>query len=75
MPAVLREARATLLPDMIGPHGPLPPVMPALTVVTGLVDAFSYLLLGHVFVADITGNVSFMGSPSPGRRASPCSPR
>jgi len=25
--------------------------MLALTVVTGLVDAFSYLVLGHVFVA------------------------
>ncbi|MGW4227900.1 YoaK family protein [Streptomyces sp. NPDC004980] len=61
MPAVLREARATLLPDMTGPHGPLPPVMLALTVVTGLVDAFSYLLLGHVFVANMTGNVIFMG--------------
>jgi uncharacterized membrane protein YoaK (UPF0700 family) len=27
-----------------------------LTVVTGLVDAFSYLTLGHVFVANMTGN-------------------
>ncbi|MFE9906860.1 YoaK family protein [Streptomyces clavifer] len=61
MPVVLREARATLVPDMAGPHGPLPPVMLALTVVTGLVDAFSYLLLGHVFVANMTGNVIFMG--------------
>ena len=32
-----------------------------LTVVTGLVDAFSYLLLGHVFVANMTGNVVFLG--------------
>lgn len=58
---VLREARDTLVPDMSGPHGPLPPVMLILTVVTGLVDAFSYLLLGHVFVANMTGNVVFMG--------------
>ena len=28
-----------------------------MTVVTGLVDAFSYLVLGHVFVANMTGNV------------------
>jgi uncharacterized membrane protein YoaK (UPF0700 family) len=31
-----------------------------LTVVTGLVDAFSYLVLGHVFVANMTGNVVFL---------------
>ena len=32
-----------------------------LTVVTGLVDAASYLKLGHVFVANMTGNVVFLG--------------
>jgi uncharacterized membrane protein YoaK (UPF0700 family) len=32
----------------------------ALTLVTGLVDAFSYLALGRVFVANMTGNVVFM---------------
>jgi uncharacterized membrane protein YoaK (UPF0700 family) len=32
-----------------------------LTMVTGLVDAFSYLVLGHVFVANMTGNVVFLG--------------
>jgi len=32
-----------------------------LTVVTGLVDAFSYLSLGHVFVANMTGNLVFFG--------------
>jgi uncharacterized membrane protein YoaK (UPF0700 family) len=31
-----------------------------MTVVTGLVDAFSYLSLGHVFVANMTGNVVFL---------------
>jgi uncharacterized membrane protein YoaK (UPF0700 family) len=30
-------------------------------VVTGLVDAFAYLRLGHVFVANMTGNVVFLG--------------
>ena len=29
------------------PHGPLPVLLVCLTVVTGLVDAFSYLRLGH----------------------------
>ena len=32
-----------------------------LTVVTGLVDAFSYLSLAQVFVANMTGNVVFLG--------------
>lgn len=32
-----------------------------LTGVTGLVDAVSYLRLGHVFVANMTGNVVFLG--------------
>jgi uncharacterized membrane protein YoaK (UPF0700 family) len=31
-----------------------------LTVVTGLVDGFSYLVLGHIFVANMTGNVVFL---------------
>ncbi|WP_078891671.1 YoaK family protein [Streptomyces sp. NRRL S-350] len=42
-------------------HGPLVPLLLALTVVTGLVDAVSYLELGHVFVANMTGNVVFLG--------------
>jgi len=37
-------------------HGPLPLLLIVLTVVTGLVDA-----LGHVFVANMTGNVVFLG--------------
>ena len=32
-----------------------------LTAVTGLVDAVSYLRLGHVFVANMTGNLVFLG--------------
>src|SRR6266436_3081428 len=32
-----------------------------LTAVTGLVDAVSYLRMGHVFVANMTGNVVFLG--------------
>jgi len=51
------DADATLVALLVG-----------LTVVTGLVDAFSYLSLGHVFVANMTGNVVFLafalaGSP------------
>jgi len=42
-------------------HGPLPVLLVALTVVTGLVDGVSYLALGHVFVANMTGNVVLLG--------------
>lgn len=56
----LRDARDILVPDPGGRHGPLPPLLLVLTVVTGLVDAFSYLALGRVFVANMTGNVVFL---------------
>src|SRR5215469_9168022 len=39
------------------PQGPLPPLLLAPTVVTGVVDAVSILRLGRVFVANMTGNV------------------
>ena len=42
-------------------HGPLPLLLVLLTVVTGLVDVVSYLGFGHVFVANMTGNVVFLG--------------
>jgi len=42
-------------------HGPLPGLLVGLTLVTGLVDAFSFLRLEHVFVANMTGNVIFLG--------------
>jgi uncharacterized membrane protein YoaK (UPF0700 family) len=50
-----------LLPGRDPRHGPLPPLMLVLTVVTGLVDAVSILRLGRVFVANMTGNVAFTG--------------
>ncbi|MDX6523000.1 MAG: hypothetical protein QOI17_513 [Gaiellales bacterium] len=61
MLVVLREAWRTVVPNPGDRHGPLPPAMLGLTVLTGLVDAFSYLVLGHVFVANMTGNVVFVG--------------
>jgi uncharacterized membrane protein YoaK (UPF0700 family) len=57
----LTEARDTFAPRAGARHGPLPPILVSMTVVTGLVDAFSYLTLGHVFVANMTGNVVFLG--------------
>src|SRR5256885_4037712 len=43
------------------PEPILAPLLLGLTVVTGLVDAVSYLALGHVFTANMTGNVVFLG--------------
>jgi len=57
----LEDLRQVLVPPRGSRHGPLPPLLLGLTFVTGLVDAFSYLLLGHVFVANMTGNVVFLG--------------
>jgi uncharacterized membrane protein YoaK (UPF0700 family) len=57
----LPELGRTFLPARNSKHGPLPPLLVAMTFVTGLVDAFSYLLLGHVFVANMTGNVVLLG--------------
>ncbi|ARP70013.1 DUF1275 domain-containing protein [Streptomyces pluripotens] len=44
----------------------LVPVLLILTVVSGLVDAVSYLGLGHVFTANMTGNVVILGLASAG---------
>jgi uncharacterized membrane protein YoaK (UPF0700 family) len=60
--------RGTIAPPAGARHGPLPPLLLGLTVVTGLVDAFSYLVLGHVFVANMTGNVVFLGFALAGAR-------
>jgi uncharacterized membrane protein YoaK (UPF0700 family) len=54
------EVRGTLFPPHDAKDGPLPPLLVAMTLVTGLIDAFSYLVLGHVFVANMTGNILFI---------------
>jgi uncharacterized membrane protein YoaK (UPF0700 family) len=59
MPIVTRAASAPPWHDER--HGPLPVLLLVLTMVTGLVDAVSYLKLGRVFVANMTGNVVFLG--------------
>jgi uncharacterized membrane protein YoaK (UPF0700 family) len=53
------DVRQTVAPPAGAKDGLLPPMLVGLTVVTGLVDSFSYLVLGHVFVANMTGNVVF----------------
>ena len=61
MLTILTDAWHTLVPPAGDRDGPLAPLLLVLTVVTGLVDAFSYLVLGQVFVANMTGNVLFLG--------------
>lgn len=61
MNSPLDRAAARLFPDAEGHHGVLPPLLVVLTFVTGLVDAVSYLGLDRVFVANMTGNVVFLG--------------
>jgi len=48
--------------------GPLPILLHLLTIVTGLVDALSFLGLGEVFVANMTGNIVFLGFALAGRQ-------
>jgi uncharacterized membrane protein YoaK (UPF0700 family) len=61
MNAFLSDIRQTLIPGFDSRHGPLPTMLVCMTVVTGLVDSFSFLRLGHVFVANSTGNILFIG--------------
>jgi uncharacterized membrane protein YoaK (UPF0700 family) len=59
--SVRADVLGTIWPRTGGEDGPLPPLLLVLTAVTGVVDAGSYLRLGHVFVANMTGNVVFLG--------------
>jgi uncharacterized membrane protein YoaK (UPF0700 family) len=42
------------------PNHPLLLLLHVATAITGLIDAISYLALGHVFTANMTGNVVFL---------------
>ncbi|MFD9301515.1 YoaK family protein [Streptomyces sp. NPDC060048] len=70
---ILRPLAALLFPPEPGgagsAHGVLPPLLIVLTFVSGVVDAVSYLDLGHVFVANMTGNVVFLGFALAGDRS------
>ncbi|MFD4318261.1 YoaK family protein [Streptomyces sp. NPDC058548] len=61
MRKLLVDVAHTLVPPRGDRYGPLPPLMLTLTLVTGLVDAVSFLGLGQVFVANMTGNVALLG--------------
>jgi uncharacterized membrane protein YoaK (UPF0700 family) len=64
--SIRREIAETLAPRIRTPEDVLPPLMILLTIVTGIVDALAYLRLGHVFVANMTGNVVFLGFAAAG---------
>ncbi|MFE9421462.1 YoaK family protein [Kitasatospora sp. NPDC006697] len=61
MPTSADGPRTTAPPQLPGPQvhdrHPLALALFGLTVVSGLIDAVSYLGLGHVFTANMTGNV------------------
>lgn len=61
MASRIADVRSVLAPRAGDPHGPLPPLLLTMTVVTGLIDAFSFFELGRVFVANMTGNVVMLG--------------
>ncbi|MBT1177993.1 YoaK family protein [Bifidobacterium callimiconis] len=61
MTSHLVEAKRTLIPRKDDQYGLLSPALVLLTFVAGLVDALSYLAFGHVFVANVTGNIVFLG--------------
>jgi uncharacterized membrane protein YoaK (UPF0700 family) len=63
---VWQEIAETLTPRSGSKEGVLPPLMILLTITTGIVDAVAYLKLGHVFVANMTGNVVFLGFAAAG---------
>jgi uncharacterized membrane protein YoaK (UPF0700 family) len=61
-----RDIRETLWPPAAVKEDGLPPLLIVLTILTGVVDALAYLRLGHVFVANMTGNVVFLGFAAAG---------
>ena len=58
---VLLRTADRLYDDGAAKYGTLPALLILATLVTGVVDAVSYLGLGHIFVANMTGNVAFLG--------------
>ncbi|MEU2732712.1 YoaK family protein [Streptomyces griseoviridis] len=61
-----RAAAPAAAPDPEARGVRLVVVLLALTVVSGLIDAVSYLGLGHVFTANMTGNVVVLGFAAAG---------
>jgi uncharacterized membrane protein YoaK (UPF0700 family) len=68
MASFLTEARELVYPMPDSEDGPLGSLVLCLTFTTGLVDSFSYLVLGHVFVGNQTGNFILLGLALAGAR-------
>lgn len=61
MKAALLRLSDRLYEQGAAKYGVLPLPLIVATLVTGVVDAVSYLALNHIFVANMTGNVVFLG--------------
>ena len=73
MASFLTEARELIYPGRGSQYGPLGSLLLCMTFTSGLVDSFSYLVLGHVFVGNQTGNFILLGlalAGAPGYSAS-----
>ncbi|MGW7524410.1 YoaK family protein [Streptomyces sp. NPDC054783] len=64
----INHSPAQRAPAQRAPGGrePLLPALMTVTAVSGLIDAVSYLGLGHVFTANMTGNVVIIGFAAAG---------
>src|SRR5881409_3442485 len=58
-PPKLKKRELLMTPET-RPNHTLPLLLHIATTITGLIDAVSYLALGHVFTANLTGNVVFL---------------
>jgi uncharacterized membrane protein YoaK (UPF0700 family) len=58
---MIRNEQSKQTEGLIKTAEPLPVLLLVLTITTGLVDAVSFLGLGRVFTANMTGNVVFLG--------------
>jgi uncharacterized membrane protein YoaK (UPF0700 family) len=60
MKSIIMDVWRTIVPRPEDKNGALLPMLLGLTVVSGLVDAYSFLEMGHIFVANVTGDVLFI---------------
>jgi uncharacterized membrane protein YoaK (UPF0700 family) len=60
MNSIIMDVWRTIVPKPEDKNGPLLPMLLGLTVVSGVVDAYSFLQMGHIFVANVTGDVLFV---------------
>jgi uncharacterized membrane protein YoaK (UPF0700 family) len=60
MNSIIMDVWRTIVPQREDKNGPLLPMLLGLTVVSGVVDAYSFLQMGHLFVANVTGDVLFI---------------